>query len=149
MEFFEALRRRRTTNGSFLPMPVSAKHQRLPMGAATMAPSHFNTQPWRYVLVDDEGIIGEIARIGGESVRRLMEEGTFCRRYRQYFRFSERKMEEKRDGIHLDQVPRTLKPFGRQIFSERGQAIINRFGVPETLVEDNRKTAGEREGACR
>ena len=114
-----------------------------------MAPSHFNTQPWRYVLVDDEGIIGEIARIGGESVRRLMEEGTFCRRYRQYFRFSERKMEEKRDGIHLDQVPRTLKPFGRQIFSERGQAIINRFGVPETLVEDNRKTAGEREGACR
>ena len=66
MEFFEALRRRRTTNGSFLPMPVSAEHQRLPMGAATMAPSHFNTQPWRYVLVDDEGIIGEIARIGGE-----------------------------------------------------------------------------------
>src|SRR5829696_5776118 len=54
-------------------MPVSAEHQRLPMGAATMAPSHFNTQPWRYVLVDDEGIIGEIARIGGESVRRLME----------------------------------------------------------------------------
>jgi len=31
-----------------------------------MAPSHFNTQPWRFVLVDDEGIIGEIARIGGE-----------------------------------------------------------------------------------
>ena len=30
-----------------------------------MAPSHFNSQPWRFVLVD-EGIIGEIARIGGE-----------------------------------------------------------------------------------
>ena len=114
-----------------------------------MAPSHFNTQPWRYVLVDDEGIIGEIARISGESVRRLMEEGTFWRRYRPYFRFSERKMEEKRDGIHLDQVPRALKPFRRHIFSERGQAIMNRFGVPETLVEGNRKTAGEREGACR
>jgi nitroreductase len=120
LEFFEALRRRRTTNGSFLPTPVSAEHQRLPMEAAAMAPPHFNSQPWRFVLVDDEGIIGEIARIGGESVRRLMEEGTFCRRYRPYFRFSEREMEEKRDGIHLDQVPRALKPFGRQIFSERG-----------------------------
>ena len=148
MEFFEALRRRRTTNGSFLPTPVSVEHQRLPMEAAVMAPSHFNSQPWRFDLVDDEGIIGEIARIIGESVRRLLEEGTFWRRYRPYFRFSERKMEEKRDGIHLDQVPRALKPFRRQIFSERGQAIMDRFGVPETLVEDNRKTAGEREGAC-
>jgi nitroreductase len=130
-------------------MPVSAEHQRLPMGAAAMAPPHFNSQPWRFVLVDDEGIIGEIARISGESVRRLMKEGTFWRRYRPYFRFSEREMEEKRDGIHIGQVPRALKPFGRQIFSERGQAIIDRFGVPETLVEDDRKTAGEREGACR
>jgi nitroreductase len=149
LEFFEALRRRRTTNGSFLPTPVSVEHQRLPMEAAAMAPSHFNSQPWRFDLVDDEGIIGEIARISGESVRRLMEEGTFWRRYRPYFRFSERKMEEKRDGIHPDQEPRALKPFRRQIFSERGQAIMDRFGVPETLVEDNRKTAGEREGACR
>jgi nitroreductase len=74
-----------------------------------------------------------------------MEEGTFWRRYRPYFRFSESEMEEKRDGIYIDQVPRALKPFRRQIFSERGQAIINRFGVPKTLAEDNRKLiAGSR-----
>jgi nitroreductase len=107
--------------------------------AAAMAPSHFNSQPWRFVLVDDEGIIGEIARISGESMRRLMEEGTFWRRYRPYFRFSEAEMEERRDGIHIDQLPRALKPFRRQIFSETGQAIMNRFGVPKTLAEDNRK----------
>src|SRR5215213_9938587 len=106
---------------------------------AAMAPSHFNSQPWRFVLVDDERIIGEIARISGESMRRLMEEGTFWRRYRPYFRFSEKEMEEKRDGIHIDQLPRALKAFRRQIFSETGQAIMNRFGVPKTLAEDNRK----------
>ncbi len=139
MEFFEALRRRRTTNGPFLPKPVSAEHQRLLVEAAAMAPSHFNSQPWRFVLIDDDGIIGEIARISGESMRRLMEEGTFWRRYRPYFRFSEREMEEKRDGIHIDQLPRALKPFRRQIFSETGQALMNRFGVPKTLAEDNRK----------
>ena len=142
MEFFETLRRRRTTNGPFLPTPVSAEHQRLLVEAAAMAPSHFNSQPWRFVLVDDEGIIGEIARISGESMHRLMEEGTFWRRYRPYFRFSEREMEEKRDGIHIDQLPRALKPFRRQIFSETGQAIMNRFGVPRTLAEDNRKLVG-------
>ena len=48
-------------------------------------------------------------------------------------------MEEKRDGIHFDQMPSVLKPFSRQIFSNTGQAVMNRFGVPRTLGEDNRK----------
>ena len=139
MEFFEAIRRRRTTNGPFLPRAVSAEHQRLLVEVAAMAPSHFNSQPWRFVLVDDEKIIGEIARISGESMRRLMEEGTFWKRYRPYFRFSEKEMEEKRDGINIDQLPKVLKPFRRQIFSDAGGSIMNRFGVPKILGEDNRK----------
>jgi hypothetical protein len=32
-----------------------------------------------------------------------------------------------------------LKPFARQIFSNTGQAVMNRFGVPRTLGEDNRR----------
>ena len=48
-------------------------------------------------------------------------------------------MEQKRDGIHIDQLPRDLKPFRRQIYSETGQALMNRFGVQKTLAEDNRK----------
>ena len=106
---------------------------------AAMAPSHFNSQPWRFVLVDDKETIGEVARISGESMRRLMEEGTFWKRYRPYFRFSEEEMEERGDGIHIDQLPGVLKPFRRQIFSNTGQAMMNRFGVPKVLSEDNRK----------
>ncbi len=106
---------------------------------AGMAPSHFNSQPWRFVLVDDKGIIEAVARISGESMRRLMEEGTFWRRYRPYFRFSEEEMEKRRDGIHIDQLPKVLKPFRRQIFSNTGQSVMNRFGVPKMLAEDNRK----------
>ena len=139
MELFEALKRRRTTNGPFLPDPVSFQHQRLLVESAAMAPSHFNSQPWRFVLVDDKRIIEEVARISGESMRRLMEEGTFWKRYRTYFRFSGEEIEERRDGIHIDQLPKVLKPFRRQIFSEAGQAIMNRFGVPKVLAEDNRK----------
>ena len=139
LEFFEAIRRRRTTNGPFLPKAVSAEHQRLLVEVAAMAPSHFNSQPWRFVLVDDKRIIEEIARISGESMRRLMEEGTFWKRYRPYFRFSEKEMEERGDGIHIDQLPGVLKPFRRQIFSDTGGTIMNRFGVPKILGEDNRK----------
>jgi nitroreductase len=139
LELFEAIRRRRTTNGQFLPDPVSLEHQRMLVELGAMAPSHFNSQPWRFVLVDDRRIIGEVARISGESMRRLMEEGTFWKRSRPYFRFSEEEMEERRDGIHIDQLPKVLKPFRRQIFSNTGQAVMNRFGVPRILAEDNRK----------
>jgi nitroreductase len=139
VELFEALRRRRTTNGPFLPDAVSPEHQHLLVELAAMAPSHFNSQPWRFVLIDDKRIIEEVARISGESMRRLMEEGTFWRRYRPYFRFSKEEMEERRDGIHIDQLPKVLRPFRRRIFSGAGQAIMNRLGVPRTLAEDNRK----------
>lgn len=139
MEFLEVVKRRRTTNGPFLPDPVSEEHQRLLVEVAAMAPSHFNSQPWRFVLVDDRETIEEVARISGESMTRLLEEGTFWKRYRPYFRFSEEEMEEKRDGIHFDQMPKVLKPFARQVFSNTGQAVMNRFGVPKTLGEDNRK----------
>lgn len=107
--------------------------------AAAMAPSHFNSQPWRFVLIEDRATIEEIARISGESMRRLMEEGTFWKRYRPYFRFSEEEMERRRDGILIDQMPSALKPFRRQIFSEAGQSLMNRLGVPRILGEDNRK----------
>src|SRR5919202_3723577 len=139
MEFLEVLKRRRTTNGPFLPDPVKPEHQRLLVEVAAMAPSHFNSQPWRFVLVDDRETIEDVARISGESMTRLLEEGTFWKRYRPYFRFSEAEMEEKRDGIHFDQLPAVLKPFTRQIFSNTGQAVMNRFGVPKTLAEDSRK----------
>ncbi|MFN8541334.1 MAG: nitroreductase family protein [Thermomicrobiales bacterium] len=139
MDFLDVVRRRRTTNGPFLPDPVKPEHQRLLVEIAGMAPSHFNSQPWRFVLVEDRAKIEEIARISGESMTRLLEEGTFWRRYRPYFRFSEAEMEERRDGIYFDQMPTVLRPFARQVFSPTGQAVMNRFGVPKTLGEDNRK----------
>jgi nitroreductase len=139
VEFLEVLKKRKTTNGPFLPDPVSKEHQRLLVEVAAMAPSHFNSQPWRFILVDDRDKIEEIAKISGESMTRLLEEGTFWKRYLPYFRFSEEEMEEKRDGIHFDQMPGVLKPFRRQIFSDAGQAVMSRFGVARTLGEDNRR----------
>jgi nitroreductase len=139
LDFFDVVKNRRTTNGPFLPDPVKPEHQRALVEAAAMAPSHFNSQPWRFALIDDKERIGEIARISGESMTKLMEDGTFWKRYRPYFRFSEAEMEERRDGIFIDQMPSVLKPFRKQIFSNTGQSIMNRFGVPKTLGEDNRK----------
>lgn len=139
MELIDGLLARRTTNGPFLPRPVSREHQHLLMRVAQAAPSHFNSQPWRFVLIENPEKIARIAEIAGQSMTELIEAGLFFERYRRYFRFSQDELEQRRDGIHIDHLPGPLKPFTRHIFSDSGLSMMRRLGVPARLGEDNRK----------
>lgn len=139
MELLDAVFNRRTTNGSFLPDAVSQEHQRLLMQVAGAAPSQLNSQPWRFVIVEDPAKIGQIAAISGESMTQVMAEGTFFERYKRYFRFSDAEMERRRDGMLFDQLPALLRPFTRKVFTPSGQSLMNRLRVPQTLGEENRK----------
>lgn len=139
MDFLEVVRRRKTTNGPFLPDPVSEEHQRLLMEVAGRAPSQLNSQPWRFVIVEDRDTIEKIAAISGESMTEAMSNGTFFERYKPYFRFSESEMEEKRSGMLFDKLPAPLRPFTSQVFTSRGQKLMNGLRVPQTLGAENRK----------
>jgi nitroreductase len=139
MEFLEVIRKRKTANGPFLDRPVSKEHQHLLMEAASRAPSHFNSQPWRFVLIEDPAKREKIATIAGQTMQQLMAEGKFFERYRPYFRFSEREMNERRDGILIDQLPGPLRPFTRQIMSPSALGLLRTLRVPQTLGEDNRR----------
>ncbi|GAA2232662.1 nitroreductase family protein [Herbiconiux moechotypicola] len=139
MEFLDVVRRRKTTNGPFLPDPVSEEHQRLLMEVAARAPSQLNSQPWRFVLIDDRALIDRIATISGESMTEAMSNGTFFERYKPYFRFSAEEMAQKRSGMLFDKLPAVLRPFTKQVFTPRGQKLMNSFRVPQTLGEENRR----------
>ncbi|MET0692681.1 MAG: nitroreductase family protein [Propionibacteriaceae bacterium] len=139
MEFLDVVRRRKTTNGPFLPDPVSEEHQRLLMEVAGRAPSQLNSQPWRFVLVDQPETIDAIATISGASMTEAMSNGTFFERYKPYFRFSQAEMEQRRDGMLFDKLPAPLRPFTSQVFTKRGQRLMNTLRVPHTLGEENRK----------
>jgi nitroreductase len=139
MELLEAIRRRRTTNGAFLPDPVSADDQRLLVEVAGRAPSQLNSQPWRFVLIEQRATIEAIARISGESMTETMSSGTFFARYRRYFRFSAAELERTRSGILFDRLPAPLRPFTRQVFTSRGQKLVNALRVPQLLGEENRR----------
>lgn len=139
MELREAILRRSTTNGHFKPEPVRLEHQHRLMEAASRAPSHFNSQPWRFVLITDDALRERISEIAGETMQGLMAGGKFFTRYRRYFRFSEQEMQERRDGIFIDKLPAPLRPFVKHVFSETGQKVMNKLGVPKTLGNDNRK----------
>jgi nitroreductase len=139
MDLFDVFRQRRTTNGAFDGRPISPEHQRLLIEAASRAPSHFNSQPWRFILIDDPSIRARIAEIGGRTMRMLMERGTFFQRYRKYFRFTQAEMDARRDGIFIDQMPGPLRPFIKQVLSDSALKIMSKLGVPKLLGEDNRK----------
>ncbi len=138
MDFFEAVRRRMTTNGPLSPDPVRPEHQRLLVEVAGMAPSHFNSQPWRFVLIDDRRLIDRIADISAQSMTTVFERGQFFTRYRRYFRFSDAEMDERRDGILFDQLPRPLRPFTRFAHTDRATRVMNRLRVPAQLGRANR-----------
>lgn len=139
MEFLDVVRRRKTTNGPFLPDPVSEEHQRLLMELAGRAPSQLNSQPWRFVLIDDRSTIEQIASISGESMTEAMSNGTFFERYKPYFRFSAEEMATRRDGMLFDRLPAALRPFTSQVFTSRGQKLMNTMRVPQKLGEENRR----------
>jgi nitroreductase len=143
MELHDAILRRSTTNGPFKPDPVSLEHQHRLVEAASRAPSHFNSQPWRFVLVTDPALRSKVAGIAGSTMEQLMAGGTFFGRYRKYFRFSHAEMSERRDGIFIDQLPAPLKPFVKHVFTPWGQKLINKLGVPKTLGKDNAKLVGD------
>ena len=143
MELKEAIHRRRTANKAFLKKPLRTEHIREIILAANRAPSHFNSQPWDFILVTDEKKRKEIGKIAGDSMRRLISEGSFFKRYLKYFRFSKEELDSKKSGIYVDKIPRILRPFISKIFGDSGVRLLNRLQVPLLLGRDARKIVSE------
>lgn len=139
MDLFEAIINRRTTNTAFADKKVSKEHKELLVKMASHSPSHFNSQPWRFILTENQEIINSIAKIAGDSMVKLMDDGRFWKQYRKYFRFSKEEIEKSKDGIHIDHLPVFLKPFAKSIFSEAGGKIISKFKVSRILGNDEEK----------
>lgn len=139
MDLHEAIRRRHTTNGAFADRPIEPRHKRLILELAARAPSHFNSQPWRFIVVEDAERRQRLGEIAGDSMRQLMEEGRFFQQYRRFFRLTPEEVEQTKDGIHFDHVPSVLKPFTKYLFTERAVAMLNTFQVPRVLANDARK----------
>lgn len=104
MDLIDAIKNRRTANSGFADKEVSEEHIELLIRMASHSPSHFNSQPWRFIIIDDKEIIKKIAVTAGDAMTELMDDGRFWKQYRKYFRFSEEEMEMTKDGIHIDHL---------------------------------------------
>lgn len=139
MDLYDAIRKRHTTNGAFADRPIDPQHKRLILELAARAPSHFNSQPWRFVVVEDAARRHEIGAIAGESMRQLMDEGRFWRQYRRFFRLTPEEVAARKDGIHIDNIPAVLRPFAKYIFTDRAASMMKTFQVPRVLGGDARR----------
>lgn len=143
MELRESIIRRKTTNKAFKNEPLREEDIREIITAANRAPSHFNSQPWDFILVTDEKVRKEIGVIAGESMNQLISKGVFFKRYLKYFRFSKSEIEETKSGIFIDKIPTILRPFISKIFGDDGVKFLNFLRVPNILGKDAKKIVSE------
>jgi nitroreductase len=136
MNLKEAIYKRRTTNNAFLRKPIQMEHIQEIIQAANKAPSHFNSQPWDFILILEEDNRNRIGKIAGESMQKLLAEGVFFERYKKYFRFSKKEIEDQKSGIYVDKIPFFLKPFTPLLFTDAGTKVLNFLGVPKILGKD-------------
>lgn len=139
MDLLQAIRTRRTTNSRFLDKPIADEHIRTIMESASYAPSHFNSQPWRFVLIRDKHRRQHLGKIAGRAMVEVMRKGGFWKRYLKYFRFTREETSSSGDGIYIDNMPAALRPFIRYIFSEKGGEVMNKLRVPHILAIDSKR----------
>jgi nitroreductase len=60
MEFSELILKRQSDR-MYAPQPVAREHIFQCLEAARMAPSACNSQPWKFVVVDDESILKQVS----------------------------------------------------------------------------------------
>jgi nitroreductase len=139
MDLLDAIRNRKTTNTPFAPQRISDAHKRLLIEAAARAPSHFNSQPWQFVIIEDRRRIQQIAEIAGDSMKHLMDDGSFVARYRKYFRFDAKESNTTGSGIYIDNVPAILRPMVKLVFSDQVGSLLSKLGASNILGGDQRK----------
>jgi len=139
MELKDAIYKRKTANNAFLDKPVEELHLREIIDCANKAPSHFNSQPWDFIIITDAEVRNKIGEIAGHSMTQLMSEGKFFTRYAKYFRFKKEEIASQKTGIHIDQIPFILRPFVSFLFDKNAVSILNFFRIPNILGNDAKK----------
>ena len=67
MNTIECIRSRSMYRGRLQARRLTDEDLQQLIEAAGWAPSGHNSQPWQFVVVDDESLIGEIARIASDT----------------------------------------------------------------------------------
>jgi len=112
MNTIECIRRRSMYRGRLQSQKLTEEDLRQLVDAAGWAPSGHNSQPWEFLVVDDENTIASIARVASDNFDAFLANSSDLRRFvsnfSRWLRWSERELAEVGDGIFFESMPRKI-----------------------------------------
>jgi nitroreductase len=159
METLEAISGRRMYRGRLDERKLEEEVLERLVAAAGWAPSGHNSQPWEFVIVDDDALIERIAEIATANFDNFLATGShllqWVRNFLPWLRWSARELEIRGDGIFFERWSRSdWEALGRlkdeepirarmiEMFGSRGRPSILIRSAPclvFTLLDTTRK----------
>lgn len=112
MNVIDCIRGRSMYRGRLHARKISNADLDLLIEAATWAPSGHNSQPWEFVVIDDDELIGQLAHIASENFDAFLANGPdvrgFVKNFNRWLRWSEQELSSIGDGIFFERMPREV-----------------------------------------
>jgi nitroreductase len=140
MDIFTAIENRHAYNGFHTEEPVTQEEMEKLLKAFNKAPSQFNSQPWKVVVIQEASRKKKLAELCGDAMRISMQKGEFWNKYGKYFYHDTRGDKLKKGmGMKVDNVPIVLKKVINFIITNKSLTLIRERGVPVILGAENKK----------
>ncbi len=140
MDLFTAIENRHAYNGFHTEEPVTQEEVEKLLKAFNKAPSQFNSQPWKVVVIKEVARKKKLAELCGDAMRISMQKGEFWNKYGKYFYHDTRGDKLKKGmGMKVDNVPNVLKKIINFIITNKSLTLIRERGVPVILGAENKK----------
>jgi nitroreductase len=140
MDLFTAIENRHAYNGFHTEEPVTQEEMEKLLKAFNKAPSQFNSQPWKVVVIQEASRKKKLAELCGDAMRISMQKGEFWNKYGKYFYHDTRGNKLKKGmGMKVDNVPIVLKKVINFIITNKSLTLIRERGVPVILGAENKK----------
>ncbi len=140
MDLQSAIDNRHAYNGFHTDEAVTQEELQKLLTAFNKAPSQFNSQPWKVVILQDKDRKIKLAEYCGDAMRISMQRGEFWEKYGKYFYHDKEGDKIKQGmGMKVDNIPAILKTVINFIVSNDSMKLIREKGVPVMLGNENRK----------
>lgn len=148
MNILEAIENRHAYNGFHTDEPVTQNELETLLKAFNKAPSQFNSQPWKVVIIQEKERKNKLAEYCGDAMRIAMQKGEFWEKYGKYF-YHDTKGDKIKNGMGMkvDKIPTFLKSIINFIVTSKSMSLIREKGVPVMLGNENKKLI-EKSPAC-
>ena len=126
MDLLTVIHQRRSHRGDFKSKPIRQEHLDQLIEAARWAPSPFNVQPWKLLIIVDPESKNTVADLTRSAIIEQFKDERFLNDNSRWIRLSEEEWVAEKDGILLSDHLKLPPPFDRN--PTRARPILKNVG---------------------